>query len=171
MLAQPYQDYIRAMITVAGAEVKATGKFKSSTIKKHASVLAAAQASYDHTKGAAGMKHAETAKFVNGEIVKATLAQIKSVHKVMKKQGLVMLPAAIAPGVAVAHATDATTNIDRRALMKGMTSVVAAGAFGTVLLTPNAAEAGDKAYWSTVKKELKGFLTSVTGEIQAAMVG
>lgn len=170
MLAQPYQDYIRAMVAVAGAEVKATGKFKAGTIKKHSSVAAAAQAAYDHTMANASVKPAESAKYINGEMAKATLARIKKVHKALKKQGLVLLPAAAVPGVAVAQATDATSSIDRRAFLKGATSAAAVIAVGGVMLTPTQAQAGDKAYWSAVKKEMNAFLATMDGEIQAAMV-
>jgi len=165
MLAKEYQDYIMTIIQVAGAQVKANGKFKSSSVLKHKLTKAAAAKSYEATMAGASHSHKVTAKFVNAEISKMTLSAFKKAHKNAKKQGLVLLPAAVVGAPVIAQAPK-VPQVPRREFITGI-AVVAA--FGGMMLNPSSAQAGDTAYWGAVKKSVAAFLASAAPAMVKAM--
>ncbi len=163
MLAQPYQSYIAALSDEAVRQLKANGKFNKSAVQKAGPVQVAASGSYAHTQANAKVRPDESAKFINGEIAKSTFSTVKRVHKALKKKGLVELaPALAVPPVAVA----AAAVMPRRSVVTGL---LAGAAVLSVVAVPTAAEAGDKAYWSKVKKQLKPFLKAYEANIAKAL--
>jgi len=165
MLSKEYQDYIMTIIKVAGAQVKAKGKFKSSSVLKHKLTKAAAAKSYALTLSRAAHKKKETAKFMNAEMAKMTLSAFKKTHKAAKKQGLVLLPAAAIAAPVIAQAPK-MPQMPRREFFVG---AVAIAAFGSIVMTPATAQAGDTAYWGAVKKQVKAFLGTSQKAMLAAM--
>lgn len=169
MLAKEYQNYIRAIYTIAGAQVKAKGKYRTSSVLKHSHTKAAAAAAYAFTKANAAHKHAETAKFANGEIAKMTFSAFKKVHKQLKKQGLaLMLPAAAIGTTVIAEAPQAQSPLLRREFIAGASAVAL---LAGLTLAPNAASAGDTAYWSATKKQVTAFLAAETKTMAKAITG
>lgn len=170
MLAKEYQDYMKALVRVAVAEIKAKGKFSTSRVRSHSLSKAAAAKASAYTVSKARIKKSQTAKFINGELEDAIFASIKRVLKRLKKEGLAflpVLPAAVVATPAIAKAPE----MDRRSFVKAASFAGGAVVFSGALLSPGQAYAGDKAFAASVAADIASFAKGMEASIASAITG
>lgn len=168
MVAKEYQEYMKTLVRVAAAEIKAKGKFSSSRVRNHSLSKTAAAKASDYTKSKAKIKKSQTAKYINGELEDAIFDVIKRVHKRLKKEGLALLPVLPAAAVA-APAVAKAPEMDRRAFVKAASVAGGTLVFGGALLSPSQAHAGDAAYAASVAPDIASFAASLAGSVAAAI--